>query len=58
MGLLQTALVGLIILNRARSVMSRSKKTLAPRSPWLAPFAWTYYLTDEEKRKALTENRK
>ena len=53
MGLVQTGLVGLMILNRARALIRRSKKDLASRSPWLAPFAWTYYLTAEEKRKAL-----
>lgn len=58
MGLVQTGLVGLIILNRARSLMSRTKKSLSPRSPRLAPFAWTYYLTDEEKRKASAEEDK
>ena len=57
MGLVQTALVGLIILNRTRLAMARSDKSLAVRSPWLAPFAWTYYLTAEEKRKALAEDK-
>ncbi|SRR5216684_3346432 len=57
MGLVQTALVGLIILNRTRLVMSRNKTGEAARRSLLAPFAWTYYLTEEEKRKASAEGK-
>ena len=57
MGLVQTGLVGLIMLNRLRWAVLRGKKSLTPRSPWLAPFAWTYYLTAKEKRKALTDDK-
>jgi hypothetical protein len=47
--LLQTGLVGLIIIGRARKAMCRWKFGLKSRPPRLAPFVWTYYLTEEEK---------
>jgi hypothetical protein len=57
MGLLQPLVVALIIGNRARAVMSRMKRDLPPRKPFLAPFAWTYYLTKKEKMNAVAERR-
>jgi hypothetical protein len=55
MGVLQPLLVALIIGNRARAMISRMKRDLPPRKPFLAPFAWTYYLTKEERQNALAE---
>ncbi len=53
--LLQVGLVALIIYGRAAKIMLRVKMGFSPGAPWLAPFVWTYYLTPEEKRRALTE---
>lgn len=52
-GLLQTGLVALIIFGRTAKIMLRSKLGLSLGSPWLAPFVWGYYLTPEERRRAL-----
>ena len=54
-GFLQPFLVGLIILHRTACVILRVKVGRKPHAPRLAPYAWTYYLTEEEKRKALGE---
>ena|SRR2546425_10790784 len=51
----QPLLIGAIIALRAGALTSRVKVGLQPRSPMLAPFAWTYYLTEEEKRSALKD---
>ena len=52
---MQPLLIGAIIACRAGALISRVKVGLEPRSPMLAPFAWTYYLTEEEKRSALKD---
>jgi hypothetical protein len=54
LGFVQPLLVALIIGNRARAAISRMKRVLPPRKPALAHFAWTYYLTPEEKRRAVS----
>jgi hypothetical protein len=56
-GFLQPLLVALIIGNRARAVLWKTKRDLPPRKPFLARFAWTYYLTKEERQNALAESR-
>jgi hypothetical protein len=50
--LLQVGLVALIIYGRAAKVILRVKMGRGLGAPWLAPFAWTYYLTPEEKQRA------
>jgi hypothetical protein len=50
---LQTGLVGLIIMGRALRTILRFKLGLETKPPVLAPFVWSYYLTDEEKRSAM-----
>lgn len=52
---LQPLLVGAIIAFRAVASILKVKIGLQPRSPMLAPFACTYYLTEEEKRSAHKE---
>jgi hypothetical protein len=54
---LQPLLVGAIIAFRAGALIIKVKVGLQLRSPWLAPFAWTYFLTEEEKRSAHKERR-
>jgi|ERR1039458_94509 hypothetical protein len=51
----QPLLVGTIILLRAGLVLCKIKVGVKLRSPMLAPFAWTYYLTEEEKRSAMKD---
>ncbi len=51
--LLQTGFIALIIYGRATKVVLRAKFGLKLTSPWLAPFVWSYYLTPEEKQRAL-----
>ena len=55
-GLVQPFLVGLIIVHRTACIMLRLRLGLKPHAPRLAPFAWTYYLTREERRQALEKS--
>lgn len=50
---LQTGLVALIIMGRTLRVIVRFKLGLETKPPWL-PFVWSYYITDEEKRSAMS----
>ena len=54
-GVVQPFLIGLIIFHRTACITCRLRVGLKPHPPRLAPYAWTYYLTAEEKRKALEE---
>jgi len=54
---LQPTLVGAVILTRAGITMLKIKTGLELRSPFLAPFAWTYYLTKEDRKQALADLR-
>lgn len=51
-GFIQPILAGFLISLRAVVGSRRVKAGLEPHSPRLAQFAWTYYMTEEEKRKA------
>lgn len=51
--LLQVGLVALVIYGRAVKIMFRIKMGFSPGAPWLAPFVWSYYITPEEKQRAL-----
>ena len=54
MGFVQPMLVLVMVLLRANLAafltVRRIKAGLKVRSPMLAPFVWTYYLTEEERR--------
>ena len=54
--LVQPGFVGLIILGRTGKTLLRMKFGLKTGSPWLAPFAWSYFPTGSEKRAAKTDN--
>jgi hypothetical protein len=50
-GLVQPLLVGLVVFHRTGCVILRAKAGLKPHPPRLAPFAWNYYLAEEETVK-------
>jgi hypothetical protein len=54
---IQPLFVGLIIGLRAKVMLNRMMKEGEVLSPKLAPYAWTYYLTKEEKMNALDETK-
>lgn len=51
----QVSLVGAVILTRSLLATLKLKTGLKLRTPFLAPFAWTYYLTKEERKEALAD---
>ncbi len=53
--IIQPFVVGVFIANRARVAIARAKRGIHGGSPFLAPFAWTYYLTKEEQQSAMAE---
>jgi hypothetical protein len=53
---LQPMLVGAIIFVRSGLAILRLKLGFQPRSPMLAPLAWSYYVTEEEKSKAMGDS--
>jgi len=51
----QPTLIGAIITVRAGFTILKIKTGMRLRSPLLAPFAWTYYLTREDRKQALAD---
>ncbi len=51
----QPTLVGAVILTRAGLTMFKIKTGIKLRTPLLAPFAWTYYLTKQDRQEALAD---
>jgi len=51
---LQPGLIGLIIWGRALRTILRFKLGLETKPPVQAPFVWSYYIADEEKRSAMS----
>jgi hypothetical protein len=55
--MVQMGLAGLLILGRSVKAVLRIRLGLRSRVPFLAPFVWGYYITEEEKLRARTESR-